>query len=150
MQAITRRRMEGISEVIQRRRWREADARLVLKASQESGASPSGFARECGLQPPRIWRWTARLTDQSSESVLFHPVRLVEPHHGNRSPAAVEGALLSCPVATGAMQTPGTRRWFAITTAIACACFSSRTKFNEANWRKSAPAPLALRSCAPR
>ena len=74
---MARRRMEGISEVVRRRRWCEADARLVLKASQESGTSLSGFAREYGLPPARIWRWSARLREQASASVLFHPVLIV-------------------------------------------------------------------------
>ena len=91
---MARRRMEAISEVVRRRRWREADARLVLRASQESGTSLSSFAREYGLQPARIWRWSARLREQASGSVLFHPVRLVGQGHGADGPGAIEVVLL--------------------------------------------------------
>jgi transposase-like protein len=91
---MARRQGHDISEVIQRRRWSKADAQLVLKASQESGMSPSSFARECGLQPARIWRWSARLREQANRPMLFHPVRIVEPPIGGQCPGSIEVVLL--------------------------------------------------------
>lgn len=91
---MARRRMEGISEVVRRRRWSAAEARMVLKASQESGTSLTGFAREYGLQPARIWRWAARLREESSGSMRFHPVRLVGQGHGAGGTATIEVVLL--------------------------------------------------------
>jgi len=91
---MAQRRTERISEVIQKRRWREADARLVIAASQACGKPLLSFAREYGLQPSRIWRWSARLRGQSSGTVRFHPVRLVEPDRGDPSPGTIEVVLL--------------------------------------------------------
>ena len=88
------RRTEKITGIIQKRRWREADARLVVSASQASGKSLSSFARKYGLQPARIWRWSARLREQSNGTVRFHPVRLVEPDHGDHRPGTIEVVLL--------------------------------------------------------
>jgi transposase-like protein len=90
---MARRRMRGMSEVVEQRRWREADAQLVIKASQESGMSLSRFARKHGLQPARIWRWSARLRDRANGSVLFHPVRVVETPDGNHSAGSIEVVL---------------------------------------------------------
>jgi len=93
-QAMAQRRTEKISKVIQKRRWREADARLVIAASQASGKPLLSFAREYGLQPARIWRWSARLRGQSNGTVRFHPVRLVEPNRGDHRPGTIEVVLL--------------------------------------------------------
>ena len=45
---MAQRRTERISKVIQKHRWREADARLVIAASQASGKPLLSFAREYG------------------------------------------------------------------------------------------------------
>jgi transposase-like protein len=74
--------------------WRKADAQLVIKASRESGMSLSGFAREYGLQPARVWRWSAKLREKANHSVLFHPVRIVESRTGNHGAGAIEVVLL--------------------------------------------------------
>ena len=72
------RRTEEITDLIRKRRWSEAEARLVVSASQASGKSVLSFAREYGLQPSRIWRWLARLQEESKGGMRFHPVRLRE------------------------------------------------------------------------
>jgi transposase-like protein len=87
---MARRRMDVISEVVRRRRWREADAQIVLRVSRESGMSLSRFAREHGVQPARIWRWSARLGEQSNGSVVFHPVRLIRSSNGDHNPGIIE------------------------------------------------------------
>lgn len=89
-----RRTKDGIGKVVERRRWREADARLVLKVWRESGKSLSTFAREHGLQPIRVWRWSARLRDQSSGPLRFHPVRVVGPDRGDDRAGTIEVLLL--------------------------------------------------------
>jgi transposase-like protein len=91
---MARRQVHGIPEVIQRRRWRESDARMVIQASQESGKSLSGFAREYGVQPARDWRWAARFKEQANRPVLFHPVRIVEPPNGRQCAGGIKVILL--------------------------------------------------------
>jgi hypothetical protein len=90
---MERRRMGSISDIARKRRWREADARLVLEASRRSGGSLSTFARENGLKLARIWRWSARLKDRANGSILFHPVRVVETADGNHSAGSIEVVL---------------------------------------------------------
>ena len=89
------RRTEEITEIIRKRRWSEAEARRVVSASQAKGKSVSGFAREYGLQPSRIWRWLARLQGESKGGMRFHPVRLVEPEHRDPRPGTIEVVLLN-------------------------------------------------------
>lgn len=91
---MVRGKLQGISEVIQRRRWHEADAQLVISASRESGMSLSNFARKYGVQTARIWRWSARLKNQANRAVLFHPVRVIEPANGSHSPGSIEVILV--------------------------------------------------------
>jgi transposase-like protein len=91
---MVRRKPQGISGVIQRSRWHEADAKLVIKASRESGMSLSSFARKHGVQTARIWRWSARLKNQANRAVLFHPVRVIEPANGSHSAGSIEVILL--------------------------------------------------------
>ena len=88
------RRTEGITRIIQKRRWSEVDARLVVSATQASRKSLSSFARKYGLRPARILRWSARLRGQSNGRLRFHPVRLVEPDHGDHRPGTIEVVLL--------------------------------------------------------
>src|SRR5215472_16981413 len=80
------RRTEEITDIIRKRRWSEAEARLVVSASQASGKSVLSFAREYGLQPSRIWRWSARLEGESRGGMRFHPVRRVEPERLDPQP----------------------------------------------------------------
>jgi len=51
----------------------------VVSASQASANSVLSLAREYGLQPSRIWRWSGRLQEESTGGLRFHPVRRVEP-----------------------------------------------------------------------
>ena len=44
---MSKRRTAGISKVIGKRRWAEADARNVVSSWQRSGKRVSEFAREC-------------------------------------------------------------------------------------------------------
>jgi len=74
---MSRRGTGGITNLVQRRRWREADARAVVAAWQRSGKSKSVFAREHSLVLQRLSRWAARLGGCSNRRVRFHPVRLV-------------------------------------------------------------------------
>ena len=87
------RRTEEITDIIRKRRWSEVEARLVVSASQASGKSVLSFAKECGLQPSRIWRWSARLKEESKGGMRFHAVRLVEPERLDPRPGMIEVVL---------------------------------------------------------
>ena len=89
------RRTEEITDIIGKRRWSEGEARLMVSTSQASGKSVSSFAKEYGLQPSRIWRWSARLKGQSKGGMRFHPVRLVEPERLDAGPGTMEVVLLN-------------------------------------------------------
>jgi hypothetical protein len=58
--------------------WREAEARVVVAAWRQSGATLTAFARSRGVHPRRLARWARRLEGKRREPVRFHPVRLVE------------------------------------------------------------------------
>src|SRR5215831_8867317 len=89
------RRKKEITDIIRKRRWSEAEARLVVSASQASGKSVLSFAREYGLQPSGIWRWSARLQEESTGGMRFHPVRRVEPEPLDPRPGTIEVVLLN-------------------------------------------------------
>jgi hypothetical protein len=91
---VARRRMNGISEILQKRRWREADAQLAIKTARESGMSLLRFAHEYGVQPARIWRWSAKLRNQASRPMLFHPVRVMGPPNGKHCSGGIEVILI--------------------------------------------------------
>lgn len=48
-------------EAAARRRWREKDARAVLKAWRRSGLSKRAFARSIAVDPQRLLWWCKRL-----------------------------------------------------------------------------------------
>jgi hypothetical protein len=64
-------------------RWREAEARRVLRWWGDSGLSASGFARAHGLNPQRLLWWQKRL--KSSEARALAPLTFL--------PAVVTGAV---------------------------------------------------------
>jgi hypothetical protein len=68
---------KALSRVVGLGYWREAQARVVVEAWQESGEGLSAFARRHGIEPRRLSRWAATLEGRD-EAVRFHPVRLVE------------------------------------------------------------------------
>ena len=71
---MSKRMAVGISKVIGKRRWSEADAGIVVAAWRRSGKVVPEFAREYGLTAQRLHRWSERLEGGSSGKVRFHPV----------------------------------------------------------------------------
>ncbi len=65
-----------VVDVVGRRYWREADARVVVGAWQRGGRSLASFAQEHGVEAARVARWAARLR-AAEGSVRFHPVRVI-------------------------------------------------------------------------
>ena len=68
-------RRTGVAAVMERPYWREAEARIVVEAWRNSGASLSEFARRHRVEPERVARWAGRLASEAAP-VRFHPVRL--------------------------------------------------------------------------
>ena len=91
---MAQRRADGISGIVQKRYWREADGRAVVTAWQRSGKPLSIFARDHGVEPGRISRWASRLGARSRRTVRFHPVRLVEARRGGDRREAIEVVLV--------------------------------------------------------
>jgi len=74
---MSNRMTAGISKVIGKRRWAEADAQIVVSAWRRSGKGISEFAGENGLSVQRLRRWSERVQGGSSGKVRFHPVRVL-------------------------------------------------------------------------
>jgi hypothetical protein len=77
-----------VAEVAVRRYWREAEARVMVKAWRHSGESLAGFARRHGVDRRRVGRWASRVETRAPAPVHFHPVRLADP--GGGGGAAIE------------------------------------------------------------
>ncbi len=43
------------------KRWTDADAEKVLSDAEHSGLDDRQFAKQCGLDPQRLWWWRKRL-----------------------------------------------------------------------------------------
>lgn len=74
--------------------WREADARVVVRAWRRSGKPAVRFAVENGLDPARLSRWAARLDGRANPGVRFHPVRLIPPVGRGVAGEAIEVVLV--------------------------------------------------------
>ena len=70
------------------RHWREADARAVIEAWQESGQSIAQYARSRNIQPERLARWERKLRRPGTQSMSFHPVRVTRAAHRDAESAA--------------------------------------------------------------
>src|SRR5215831_16101521 len=92
-QAMAGQESEEIRDIIQKRRWSEGEAGRVVSAYPASGKSLSSFAREYGVQPSRIGRWSARLQGPSEGGMRFHRVQLVGPEQLDLKPGRIGGWL---------------------------------------------------------
>lgn len=68
-----------VARLAKRRRWTEAEARVVLAAASESAGSLAAFCRQHGLDVQRIHWWRARLGAPRSRprAPRFLPVRVI-------------------------------------------------------------------------
>ncbi len=80
----------AIAEVAGRSYWREAEARVMVKAWQGSGSRLSRFARRHGVDPRRLSRWASRLEGSELSTMRFHPVRLAERGGGQPDGRVIE------------------------------------------------------------
>lgn len=78
---MAKRKRTGLQDVLEKRYWREGDARAAVEAWQRSGQPISSFARRHGLHPYRLSRWASRL-QRKGRPVRFHPVRIVGTDRG--------------------------------------------------------------------
>jgi transposase-like protein len=73
-----------LKQVLRRRYWREADARVALDAVEASGSSVADFAAQHGVDPRRLSRWQRQLgrgagaPARLDDSFAFLPVRVRE------------------------------------------------------------------------
>lgn len=89
-----------------KRYWREAEARQVIQAWEESGQALSRFATRHGLKAARLARWASRLGKGSAGrrgrvsawpaplKLRFHPVKLVGSATALETTGAIEVVLL--------------------------------------------------------
>jgi transposase len=71
---MTNGRVEVITSVERRRRWRAAEKQQLVAASLEPGASVSAIAREAGIHPSQLYGWRRQLRTQ--QGIGFAPVRI--------------------------------------------------------------------------
>lgn len=86
-------RSNAIADVVGKRYWREAEARVVVAAWHRSGKPVATFAREHGVEAARVSRWSGRLR-AGAGSVRFHPVRLVGAARPEPRPEPLEVVLV--------------------------------------------------------
>jgi hypothetical protein len=84
-----------VAGVACRKYWREADARVMLEAWHDSGATLSAFARRHRIDSRRLARWSARLSAGTPPAVRFHPVRLTDAAGNRRGGDVIEIELRS-------------------------------------------------------
>jgi len=70
---MTNGRVEVITSVERRRRWRSAEKQRLVAATLEPGASVSAIAREAGIHPSQLYGWRRELRVASSR---FAAVRI--------------------------------------------------------------------------
>jgi hypothetical protein len=80
---------KGVAAAAGKRYWREAEARQVIRAWEQSGQDLSGFAARHGLKAARLARWASRLGKRAVGrrgrisagaaplKLRFHPVALI-------------------------------------------------------------------------
>ena len=82
---------DRIAEVASRPYWREADARMIVEAWQESDETLARFAQRHGVHRGRLSRWALRLGSREPTPVRFHPVRVAgDGVAGRRGGAPIE------------------------------------------------------------
>ncbi len=84
----------AVDEVSQKNYWREPDAVIVMAAFEQFGGTLSGFARQCGLNVKRLYRWQrildAKRGELTTASTPFHPVIVVDEEPQARSDGGLE------------------------------------------------------------
>jgi hypothetical protein len=81
-----------------RRRWRDAQAKIVVDAWQQSGLSMRAFAAQHGIHHKRLERWSGRLRREArpiaraEPAVQFLPVELATQEPAWPVATAVAGA----------------------------------------------------------
>jgi transposase len=71
---MTNGRVEVITSVERRRRWRSAEKEQLVAASLEPGASVSAVAREAGIHPSQLYGWRRQL--RARHGIGFAPVKI--------------------------------------------------------------------------
>jgi transposase len=83
-------RRHDIRRVAGGRYWREADARVMVGAWQDSGKTLSAFAKQHGIDPLRMARWRTRLRRATPAGMRFHPVQVAAEGTARRGGCVIE------------------------------------------------------------
>jgi transposase len=87
---MTNGRVEVITSVERRRRWRSTEKQQLVAATLEAGASVSSVARAAGIHPSQLYGWRRQLRAQAQ--IDFAPVQIASgPAPGGlAAPGAIE------------------------------------------------------------
>jgi len=83
-------RRQDLRRVAGGRYWREADARVIVAAWQDSGKTLSAFAQQHGVDPRRMARWRSRLRRAVPAAVRFHPVQVAAESAARQNGPTIE------------------------------------------------------------
>lgn len=79
---LTKEIRSAVADVAQKSYWRERDAAVVMAAFEQSGGTLASFARQCGLNVKRLYRWQrifeSKAASLSTTGAQFHPVVVVD------------------------------------------------------------------------
>jgi len=73
---MTNGRVEVITSVERRRRWRRAEKERIVAASLEAGAIASEVARAAGIHTSQLSRWRRDLCDRTGPASRFAAVTI--------------------------------------------------------------------------
>ena len=87
----------AVAEVARKAYWRQRDAEIVLAAFAQNGGTMMGFAKECGVNPERLYRWQRKLGRKEKQELAptspFHPLLVVDEAAGDAGVEVVVGGL---------------------------------------------------------
>jgi transposase len=73
---MTNGRVEVITSVQRRRRWRRGEKERIVAASMEPGATASEVARTAGIHTSQLYRWRRDLCGRSDGTPRFATVTI--------------------------------------------------------------------------
>ena len=87
----------AVAEVARKAYWRQRDAEIVLAAFAQNGGTMMGFAKECGVNPEKLYRWHRKLGSRRQEltpaASTFHPLLVVDQDASDAGVEVVVGGL---------------------------------------------------------
>jgi transposase len=141
---MTKRQVEVITPVQQRRSWSRAEKERIVAAAMEPGAVASEVARAAGIHTSQLFRWRQQLCERTQVPAAFNPVPIAaEPKVASSPPVAERTGVIEIEFATG-----GRMR---ITGAVDAPTVTALVKALAKGKRRRYPGPEATRElCAQR